>query len=209
MTEFPSVVPSYSDIVSGNKALPEGMRESAVLLTFAQPVRSARVGEFLRLHLTDGMKQDGEEEFYEAELYQPTRVDPKLCRTCGEQMRRISPVLSACHNPKCAKRGQRVHDGPVRGVVDVLVFPDFVVDRTVEKIRVPDPSKAPTLADVLKRRVRLSQLGPTPTMDQPMVVEWVDRCVLVLDRRYNARTLAGVYRTAGMLCDMLGWRLAG
>ena len=35
----------------------------------------------------------------------------------------------------------------------------------------------------------------------------LNRVGLMLDRRYNTRTLAGVYRAAGMLCDELGWRL--
>ena len=35
----------------------------------------------------------------------------------------------------------------------------------------------------------------------------LNRVGLILDRRYNDRVLAGVYRAAGMLCDELGWRL--
>lgn len=35
-----------------------------------------------------------------------------------------------------------------------------------------------------------------------------DGCVLVLDRRYREEVLAAVYRTAGQLCDRLGWRLS-
>jgi hypothetical protein len=35
----------------------------------------------------------------------------------------------------------------------------------------------------------------------------LSRVGLILDRRYNDRVLAGVYRAAGMLCDELGWRL--
>lgn len=31
--------------------------------------------------------------------------------------------------------------------------------------------------------------------------------VLVLDRRYREEVLAAVYRTAGMICDDLGWKL--
>lgn len=30
---------------------------------------------------------------------------------------------------------------------------------------------------------------------------------LILDRRYNEQTLAAIYRTAGMLCDQMGWSL--
>ena len=30
---------------------------------------------------------------------------------------------------------------------------------------------------------------------------------LILDRRYNDQTLAAIYRTAGMLCDQMGWSL--
>ena len=35
----------------------------------------------------------------------------------------------------------------------------------------------------------------------------LNRVGLILDRRYNDRVLAGVYRAAGLLCDELGWRL--
>mgnify|MGYP006969344514 FL=1 len=208
MSEFPSVVPSYADMVAGNRELPEKLRESAVLLSFAEPIKSSRAGEFLRLHMTPNMLLDGEEEFYEVDVFQPDRADAKLCRACGDRMRRISPVLSSCSNPKCAARGKRVHDGPVRGVIDVLVFPDFVVETTTETVYVPDPSGAPTLADVLSRRVKTSQVKAQPRIAQTVSVEWIDRCVLVLDRRYNPMTLAAVYRTAGTLCDMFGWRLA-
>ena len=35
----------------------------------------------------------------------------------------------------------------------------------------------------------------------------VSHCVLVLDRRYRETVLAAVYRTAGNLCDSMGWEM--
>lgn len=39
-------------------------------------------------------------------------------------------------------------------------------------------------------------------------VEMIDRILLVLDRRYRDPVLAGVYRTAGEICEVMGWKLA-
>lgn len=203
------ILDSYARQIGDNQQLPDTLRQSCVLLTFGQPVRSANTGEFLRIHLTPGMMQDGEESFYLAEQFQPHRCQVRLCTGCGGRLDRIAEQYAVCRAPACRLRGKRVAFGPVRGVVDVLVFPDFVVDRTVEQFPVPDPAaQPPTLADFLHRRVSRSSLRRTPTILQDRMVEWVDRCLLVLDRRYNDRTLASVYRTAGEICDMRGWSLA-
>lgn len=35
----------------------------------------------------------------------------------------------------------------------------------------------------------------------------IDMLALCLDREYDEQALASIYRTAGMLCDMMGWKL--
>ena len=204
------VAPSSQQMISGNQQLPDKLKNSCVLLTFAHPIRSSSVGEFFRIHLTEQMQGDGEESFYLAEQFQPHRVtDHKLCPRCAQRLDRIAQSIAVCRNSRCPNQGEKVYIGPVRGVIQVMVFPDFVVDRVTETIRVPDPSyNPPKLEDFLHRRVMRGEFRRTPMVQREITIELVNRCLLVLDRRYNDRTLAAVYRTAGEICDIRGWKLA-
>lgn len=47
-------------------------------------------------------------------------------------------------------------------------------------------------------RTEMTEFGP---------IDFVDRCVIVLDRRYEPDTLAGVLRTAHWIAEERGWKL--
>ena len=146
--------------------LPDELRGSVVLLLFAEPISRIHSHHLMRVRLTQGMLDDGEDGAYRAGVVQPHRIGQRPCRACGHPRRQIAPTEQWCENPTCRMHRRRVECGPLAGVLKLLIADEFVE---------PDG--------------RLNRVG------------------LILDRRYNDRVLAGVYRAAGMLCDELGWRL--
>jgi hypothetical protein len=190
------VAPTYSEFIKQNQLLPHELRERAVLIMFQQPFPDEMISEFYRIHFSDEMLDGGEAEFYQSEIFQPERVKPKLCPGCGQMMKRISPVKSKCINPRCvqpdgvASDKLEFIDGPVRGVIAVLTFPDFVVERE-ENYR--------HWVGLTYENQKPKQIFKTRTR------EFMDRVLLVLDRRYSEKTLGGVKRTAGLLCEQLGY----
>lgn len=161
------------------------LRQSCVLLKFKEPISRSRTGEFLLIRLSEFMKQNGEGRFYKVDIFQPHRAGRQICPACRQVMARISESTLKCVNAKCDNFQLRNRIGPCRGVVKVLTFPDFVVD--TQRIHLPpDLDGKPQWRDV----------------------EYVNACVLVLDRRYKESVLAGIYRTAGILCEQNRWKLA-
>ena len=146
--------------------LPEELRGSVVLLRFAEPISRIASHHLMRVRLTQGMLDDGEDGAYRAGVVQPHRIGQRPCRACKRSRRQITPTEQWCENPLCRMHRRRIECGPLAGVLKLLIADEFVE---------PDG--------------RLNRVG------------------LILDRRYNNRVLAGVYRAAGMLCDELGWRL--
>ena len=146
--------------------LPDELRGSVVLLRFAEPISRIASHPLMRVRLTQGMLDDGEDGAYRAGVVQPHRIGQRPCRACKRPRRQIAPTEQWCENPACRMHRRRIECGPLAGVLKLLVADEFVE---------PDG--------------RLNRVG------------------LILDRRYNDRVLAGVYRAAGMLCDELGWRL--
>lgn len=178
----PQILPRYEELLRSNLALPEHMRQSAVLLRFAEPIRESACGEFHRIHLTADMLSGGEQGFYLADVFQPHRVAMRCCPNCGQPLDQINPSLARCRNKACLQvdgtptEEFAIITGPVRGICKVLVFPDHIVERRP-----------------------VSPGGPPVT--------WVSACVLVLDRRYHEIVMAAIYRTAGQICEMNGWKL--
>lgn len=143
-----------------------GLRGSVVLLRFAEPISRIHSHHLMRVRLTQGMLDDGEDGAYRVNLVQPHRIGQRPCRACKQPRRQVALTEQWCENPSCRMHRRRVECGPLAGVLKLLIADEFVE---------PDG--------------RLNRVG------------------LILDRRYNDRVLAGVYRAAGMLCDELGWRL--
>jgi hypothetical protein len=197
------VASSNSQMVKHNKDLPEDKRQSHVLLKFAKPIKSSHVKEFFRIHLTPEMHDQGEEGF-QAEILQGARSHKGgLCRSCGQQMHRPAEAWCICRNDSCKNAGKRVYTGKPRGVIGVLIFPDFVcaVENETETLVNGNPF------DVLTGKMSLGQYSKLPTYQVQNNVEFVNQCLLQLDRRYPDSVLAGVYRAAGTICDMNQWTM--
>ena len=153
-------------ILAGNRDLPSDVRQSVVMLRFAEPIPRVFAYHFVRVRLSDQMFGDGEDGFFQASVIQPHRVAIRPCRSCDTERVRVGQTTQMCPNSSCPYCGVEVECGPLRGVVKVGLSPEF---------EAPDGR--------------------------------LDRLALILDRRYNEKTLANVYRTAGELCDIMGWRL--
>jgi len=176
------IAPRYDELLKANAELPEHLRQVAVVLRFAEPIKESACGEFLRIHLRPEQLAGGEDGFYLAEVYQPDRVRMLACPNCRQPMDRIAETLARCRNPACLQVDGTptsefaVVTGPMRGICQVVVFPDWIVEHR-------------------------------PAVDGGRPVAWVKACMLVLDRRYHPQVLAAIVRTAGAIADMNGWRL--
>lgn len=182
---MPWVLPRHDQLLKSQRRLPADRRQSQILLEFGRPVPKRMLSEFERIHLTEAMLAGSEEKFYEAHVFQPHRVRRKHCPLCRYPMDPVGPSVSKCRNPRCTMPDTmeptsryEFHRGPQRGVVCVLVLPDFVVSR---ELRV---SFGVNWSD-----------------------ERVDKALLVLDRRYDAIVLAAIKRTADLICEQWGWGL--
>ena len=119
-----------SEILKGQRHVPEHLRQSAVLIRFREEhPRWSTSPEFLRIHLQQIHLQDGEQQSYMAEVFQPHRVGPKRCPKCNQFMHQVSESWSKCRNASCQIFDKRVMHGPLVGVVNVLIFDDFVVGK--------------------------------------------------------------------------------
>lgn len=199
------VAASNAQYIKHNKELPADKRQDHILLKFAKPLKRSAVKEFFRIHLTAAMHAQGEEGFFQAEILQGSRSQKGgLCKNCGQQMDRPAEAWCICRNDACRNAGKRVYTGKPRGVVGVLIFPDFVcsTETVTEKLMTGNP------LDLLNGKMTLEQFKKLPSVEVRREVEFVNQCLLVLDRRYPDSVLAGVYRTAGTICDMNQWTMA-
>jgi hypothetical protein len=171
-------LPTHRELLRGNRLLPDRDKQSMVMLRFRNPISTALMEHFTRIHLTRGMKAGGEQSFYRAEVFQSHRTGRKNCPRCHHAMPRTSLTTYRCQNRACKNYGLTVVGGPRRGVIRVDICPEFVV-----------------------RRETCSHRG------REFERVLVDRCLLVLDRRYREEVLSSVYRTAGEMCEMMGWEL--
>jgi hypothetical protein len=188
-------LPTTAEQLAPNLKLPESLRQNAVLLEFAKPIRRSWAGQFLLIRLTPNMLAGGEEEFYLTHIVQPHRVPTESCRFCRQPMHRESLETWRCHNPRCflpngqPTRSIQQHSAPARGVVKLLITDDCVDH--VEYSQVIDRF-LPDGKPIYRRHSS----------------EWLKAVVLLLDRRYRPEVLAAVKRTAGEICDIMGWQLA-
>lgn len=157
--------------------LPEDIRQSCVMLVFEEPINAALLNEFVTIRLTPTMQLRGEENFYMVNRVQPDRLGVKFCPKCRESLHPISLNEFQCVNRQC----------PVSGTAGVVAGP-----RTgVLGVRI-----APEF-------VTRTEVSPSSGRS----IEYVDRCVIVLDRRYDQDTLAGIFRTANWIAEERGWKL--
>jgi hypothetical protein len=163
--------------------VPDLLKQSGVLLQFVEPIPATEVSEFYRIQLNQISLGRAEERPYFASVWQPQRVAPKFCRKCRRSLVQKSEMVWRCEWEGCPERYQSLVDGPVRGVVSVLLFEDFIVGSELEEGHYSD--------------------------GEPYRIEYdlADRVFLALDRRYEADVLQGVWRIAGEICEMKGWKL--
>lgn len=214
---FPQVTSSNRNWLKWQQLLPPDRRENHVYILFRdnEPMPEHLTGNFLRVHLSEQRREKGEDNFFQPEIYQPHRVKGRviLCPDCAEPEERVSPFLSYCRNSKCKRSDKKHITGPVRGVIEVLTFPDHVIGEMIKDVHEPIASPdAPNLDDVLAGRYRVPKY--TPGRKRPEVatrfatkkfsIPLVKACVLVLDRRYDEAALIEIIHTCGILCDQLG-----
>lgn len=120
------IMPTNRELLRQQQKLPDSLRQSCIVLEFGREVPRHMVGEFLRVHLTRNMLNGGAADFYQPEVFQPQRVKRKLCPMCREPMAAVALFRTKCRNPKCKHYAKEQVNGPIRGIVKVLVFPENV-----------------------------------------------------------------------------------
>lgn len=169
-------MPTTAQILKHQQQLPAEIRQSSVLLVFADSVNSALLGEFLTIRLNRMQHTQCEDGFYLVNRIQPERMGSKACPTCRQIMYRRSLNEFVCRNSRCSFSATGgIVGGPRSGILGVRTAQEFV-------------TRTETTAD-------------------GRVVEYVDRAVLVLDRRYEDEALAGILRTAHAIAEERGWKL--
>jgi hypothetical protein len=208
---FPEITASNRDWLKFQKYLPPEKRENHVYIAFNEPMPEQLTGQFLRVHMSKDRLEDSEDDFYKPEIYQPSRVREKiLCPECGTPEERVDPNLSYCRNAKCKLQNRGHVSGPVRGVIEVLTFPDHVAYVAKREIDVPViDDQTVFFSDILAGRKSVEQISGVATefKKETIDVPMMNACVLLLDRRYDELALIQIIRTCGILCDELGHKL--
>lgn len=179
-------------LVRTQRSVPADCRHHVVLVEFEEPIDKRRAQDFYRIgltedHLSKGENDQGEDSFYQAEIFQPHRCGPKFCGSCRQMNDRRSLTISLCRNPRCALVGREVADGPVRGVIRVDCPADFIVGTK--------------LVNPITRKGRI--------LAQQMEIVLTRGVLLVLDRRYDDSVVAAVWRTAKAMGEINGLKVKG
>jgi len=223
--------PEQKDVLLRNKALPDHLRQCSVVLLFHHSIPRHQVEHFYRIRMSRRMLDSGEGDFWMPELLQPGRTGPQKCLACGHRMRRVGALSTVCTNDFCQNAGILTINGPRRGVHRVAV--EFDADKSVVggsgKVKVSfivGREWLPVSKDVwinvaihhfLKDR-KINQprddsyweeliLRVLRWPENKIPVDMVNGCLLILDRRYPEECLKAVWRTAGLICDEMGWRM--
>lgn len=175
--------PTDKQLLKSDEEIPQPLRGQSVLLRFAEAVPSNRVGEFYRVQFTESLLRKGETDFRMAEVVQPQRVGVTTCKRCRKPTTRKDAETTFCVNRACEVFGKSQQCGPVRGVVRVMTFPDHV--DYVEEVEMVDEDGN----TIIER------------------TDYVSRCLLIFDRRYDDAARVAIVRAAAELCSGLGWRL--
>jgi hypothetical protein len=181
-------MPTHAALLRSNMRLPVEVRQSAVLIEFAQPVMRPLMSDFLLIHLAPMQLVGGETASYMPHIVQPHLVEPQRCSICYRQMERLALTQWRCQNTACRTEQGRPtntivqHTPATRGVVRLIHAAEWL--HHTATIRVPD-----TLVDVS--------------------IEYATAVALQLDRRYPMHTLAAVGRAARQVAEQRGWALRG
>ncbi len=191
---MPYSLPTNAELMRGNRHLPDTLKQTAVFIEFAEVMPGYCAEHFIRIHLTLSMIQDGAEEFWEPHIRQPHAVEPQRCPACTISMQKVGLFLWECINPGCPIRQQKkiYNAGPKHGVIGIQCEFENEKGQFVSFVRGA-------------KRVKTIPIGHGATGECDVID--VCGCLLMLDRQYSERTLAAVYRTAGHLCDEMGWKM--
>ena len=184
-------LPTLRDLLKGQNQLPENLRQNIVRIDFIEPIDARGVNEFHRIglreqHLQRGEHDKGEDTFYMAEVFQPHRAGVKHCPACNGINRQRSETVSICENAQCSLFSRPNQDGPLRGVVQILIPSDFLIEGDM----IPAVNRKGQVIGQRRRRLTRGAL-------------------LVLDRRYPQEVLAAVFRSAKELAELHGWKTKG
>lgn len=168
------------------RQIPDQYRQAMVLVQLAMPIRRMWKEEFLRIQLSHEGLRDGEGDFYRANVVQSHRAGEQFCSRCWKPMRRVLSDTWQCQTATCRNFRKPVSAGPLRGVVKVAVRL-LANDRPAIDCR------------------RANALDPESVL---LPDDQLSAVLLCLDRRYNQKTLDGVYRAAAALCEDMGWGVA-
>jgi len=160
-----------------NRKLPNEYRQNMIQIRFPEPLHGGKVSEFYRIRLRRDDKIEGGED----ESFRAELFQPEQVnqRFC----------------PRCHQRMKRQDEWHMSCRQDdcknfgklVSVKPK----RGVIRILVP----------------RINPFNNSQNTHRIDGVKFCDSIVLVLDRRYGRPVLDSVYRTAGLLADMIGIRI--
>src|SRR5690606_23275412 len=112
------------NLLRANQNLPDDKRQSMVMIRFAEPIPRAYAWEFLRIRMTQAMKDAGEDQAFDVSLSQPLRAGVQRCGVCRGKMRRVGLHDWTCERPGCRGKGRIHHAKPLRGVMKVLIPKD-------------------------------------------------------------------------------------
>ncbi len=222
-------LPTNRDFLRLNKALPDHLQQCTVVLQFAKPMPRFRVEMFYRIRLSPPMLQSGEDDFWKPELMQPNAVGRQRCLACRTIMKRVGVMSSTCVHPICPNSGRITITGPKRGVHSVRVEFDATnpVTKSPTNVSFVVGREWMTVSEDVWFGIGAARLEKRScgllSVDAELIAEAITRhlkwehckiptdivsgCLLVLDRRYSEACLVAVYRTAGILCDEMGWGL--
>lgn len=186
---------SHREILRLNRALPDGLRQSSVVLQFATPVPYRHLWELRRIHLTPAMLSGGESDFHQPEIVQRHRVCRQVCTMCGGTLQRVAEYDYRCLNPHCRQESGRPTSTLIQGIE-----PHRGVVQVAKEFEAEHQGRRKTISFVAG--VEHYRIGDRRRQD---VI--CSGCLLVLDRRYHDAVLCAVYRTAGQVADEQGWRM--
>jgi hypothetical protein len=177
------------------RLIPE-LRQSAVLVEFAEPVSLPHLQDLtlVRLHQTE--LDRSEDARYLASISDPAWHQRVRCHVCGGGVRLVDfGDVYQCKNARCVMATQRVAKLSHRGVTSVMWSRPFVARWESREWQTP--------AGIMAQLIDVSRETKTHTTQVP----FLNRCIAMLDRRYDPVAIAAVYRTIGALADRKGWRL--
>lgn len=173
--------PSISKLLGKNQQkLPDVLRQSTLVLEFREPTRECRLSEFYRIRLSEMMLGGGEDKHYMASVWQEDRVKQiKRCPLCRKPSLQLEVNVSRCMTRGCQNFDRMIFGGPASGVVQCVVFPDWLIYEETVEVTYDD--------------------GTTSTVTHDLTTH----VLLALDRRYSERVLSQVKRCAFNLAEML------